>query len=236
MIHQLNRTYLTPEEIQLFRHNGFIKFPTCLTIDHIETIKSTALEDMKNKIEPVIKQNGQVIRISKIWERGGIFRQTIESEMILGPLSSLLGSNIDYILNRHNHIYLRNRESTHSLELHRDVQHWTRTIVTIMVYLEETTLANGCTHVVPGSHLLSDLLPQSTKVSQLQTVPIPMPAGGIIAINSMILHSTGINQTNGTRMSMTLGYHHADELSLANPKRILVRGKRVYSGNDEEEY
>ena len=35
---------LTPQEIQLFRHNGFIKFPTQLSTDHVESIKSGGVE------------------------------------------------------------------------------------------------------------------------------------------------------------------------------------------------
>ena len=228
----MSRRHLTTEEIHLFRHNGFVKFPNILPTSQVEAIKTAALDDVQNQIEPVVRQHGQVIRISKIWERGGIFRQTIASPDVLEPLSSLLGENIDYVLNRHNHIYLRNRESTHSLELHRDVQHWSRTIATVLIYLEETTLENGCTHLVPGSHLLSDLLKELTEAAKLQTVPIPMPAGGMIAIDSMILHSTGVNRTEGTRMSMTLGYPRTDELALETPKRVLVRGKRIYRGND----
>ena len=59
-----------------------------------------------------------------------------------------------------------------------------------------------------------------------------MTAGGLLAIDSMIIHSAGKNQTDGTRMSMTLGYHTLDELSLDNPKRVLMRGERIYKGND----
>ena len=59
-----------------------------------------------------------------------------------------------------------------------------------------------------------------------------MNAGGLLAIDSMMIHSAGRNQTDGTRMSMTLGYHTVDELSLENPKRILVRGEQIYKGND----
>ena len=47
------------------------------------------------------------------------------------------------------------------------------------------------------------------------------------------LRGIGQNRTDSTRMSMTLGYHSVDELSdVENPKRILVRGKRPYDGND----
>ena len=80
--------------------------------------------------------------------------------------------------------------------------------------------------------MLSDLLQELTEAVKLQTVPIPMPAGGMIAIDSMIFHSAGVNRTKGTRMSMTLGYHRTDELALETPKRVLVRGKRIYRGND----
>ena len=115
---------LTPQEIQLFRHNGFIKFPTQLPMDQVEALKAAALKDMAEVVEPVARQNGRIIRISAIWERGGIFRETITCDEILNPLESLLGSNIEYVLNRHNHVYLRDAGSSHSLELHRDVSHW----------------------------------------------------------------------------------------------------------------
>ncbi len=229
---------LTPQEIQLFRHNGFIKFPTQLSTDHVEALKSAVLKDMAEAVEPVVRQNGKIIRISAVWERGGIFRETITCDEILNPLASLLGTDIEFVLNRHNHIYLRDAGSTHSLALHRDVRHWSRTIATVLIYLEETNLENGCTRVVPGSHHLPAFahLKDETlqRIAANQTIPLPMPAGGLLAIDSMIIHSTGINSTDGTRMSMTLGYHSADELALEdNPKRVLVRGTRPYQGNDK---
>ena len=66
---------LTPQEIQLFRHNGFIKFPTQLSTDHVEALKAAALKDIGEAIEPVARQDGRIIRISAVWERGGIFRE-----------------------------------------------------------------------------------------------------------------------------------------------------------------
>ena len=47
------------------------------------------------------------------------------------------------------------------------------------------------------------------------------------------MHSAGKNNTDGSRMSMTVGYHSVDELSgVDGPKRVLVRGERIYMGND----
>lgn len=231
---------LTPQEIQLFRHNGFIKFPTRLPSAQVEALKAAALKNMAEAVEPVARQNGRVIRISAVWQRGGIFQETITCDEILNPLESLLGPNIEFVLNRHNHIYLRDAGSTHSLELHRDVSHWSRTIATVLIYLEETNLENGCTRVVPGSHHLPAFAHFTDETLQQiaanQTIPLPMPAGGLLAIDSMIIHSAGINRTERTRMSMTLGYHSADELAPeGNPKKVLVRGERPYRGNDRQQ-
>ena len=229
---------LTPQEVQLFRHNGFIKFPTQLSTEHVEALKASTLKDMSEAVEPVVRQDGRIVRISAVWERGGIFRETITCDEILNPLESLLGSDIEFVLNRHNHVYLRDAGTSHSIALHRDVRHWSRTIATVLVYLEDTNLENGCTRVVPGSHHLpafADLKGEAVKeIAASQAIPLPMPAGGLLAIDSMIIHSTGINYTDGTRMSMTLGYHSADELTLEdNPRRVLVRGTRPYRGNDK---
>ena len=232
---------LTPQQVQLFRHNGFIKLPTHLSEERVAALKALALKHIREEIEPVVRQNGHVIRISDLWGRGGIFQEVITCDEILDPLESLLGENIEFLLNRHNHVYLRDKASSHSLGFHRDVIQWTRTIVTVIVYLEDTNLDNGCTRLVPGSHTFPGF--STNRVSHVdalketgifeQAVPIPMPAGGMIAIDSTIIHSAGINHTDGTRMSMTLGYHSVDELAgYDNPKRVLVRGQRFYRGND----
>ena len=232
---------LAPQEIELFRHNGFVRLPAQLPEERVEALKAKAMKDIGDEIEPVARKDGRVIRISNLWGRGGIFRETIVCPEILDPLESLLGPNIEYLLNRHNHIYLRGKGSTASLGLHRDVRQWSRTIVTVLVYLEDADLENGCTRLVPGSHLLpafSNLADdeQLRRIASSQTIPLPMPAGGLLAIDSMILHAAGNNRTDGTRMSMTLGYHSVDEFSGPdNPKRVLVRGERIYDGNDHQQ-
>ena len=235
------RSTLQPEEVDLFRHNGFVKLPTRLPADLVEGLKTAALEDIRNEVEPVARRDGEVDRISGLWDRGGIFQEAIACDEILGPLESLLGPNIEFMLNRHNHIYLRDRKSLASIELHRDCRVWSRNLLSVLVYLEDTHLENGCTYVVPGSHHLPTLSnfayirerKELFEIAWFQAIPLPMPAGGLLAMDGLLLHAAGKNRTDGTRMSMTLGYHSADEFSLPDDrKHVLVRGERRYGGND----
>jgi phytanoyl-CoA hydroxylase len=232
---------LTPEQVHLFRHNGFIKLPGGLSRERVTQLRETIRQQIREEVEPVVRdKQGRVVRLSNIWDRGPLFREAMTDPEVLDPLESLLGPNIELIRNRHNHATLRLAgEGTEYF--HRDVMQWTRTIVTVLFYLEETTVENGCTLMVPGTHLLPGVgslpLAQDEGIQRAgildQAVPVPMPAGGLLAIDSLLMHSAGKNNTDGSRMSMTVGYHSVDELSgVENPQRVLVRGERIYQGND----
>ena len=232
---------LTPEQVRLFRHNGFIKLPDRLPEERVAQLNEMVWRDIRAEVEPVVRdRQGRVVRISNIWERESIFQETLTSPEVLDPLEALLGPNIELVRNRHNHATLRLAEDGADY-VHRDVLQWSRTIVTVLFYLEETTVENGCTHVVPGTHLLPGVaslsLAQDEQIQGArildQAVPVPMPAGGLLAIDSFLMHGAGRNNTEGTRINMTVGYHSVDELSdVVNPKRVLVRGARSYKGND----
>jgi len=232
---------LTPEQVHFFRHNGFVRLPGILPEAQVAELTATIRQHLGDGIEPIVRdRQGRAVRISDLWGRGSPFREAMTSPLVLEPLADLLGPNIELVLNRHNHATLRLAGEGTSY-FHRDVLQWSRPIVTVLTYLEETNLENGCTWIVPGTHLLpgrgENSLEKDPEVvgSGLleQRLPVPMPAGGLLAINSLLYHTAGENRTDRSRMSMTVGYHSVDELAgAADPKRALVRGERFYKGND----
>lgn len=232
---------LTPEQFHLFRHNGFLKLPGRLSPERVAELRETIWRHIREEVQPVVRdRQGRVVRISNLWDREPIFRETLTGPEVLEPLAALLGPNIEFIRNRHNHATLRLAEDGTDY-FHRDILQWSRTIVTVLFYLEEATVENGCTYVIPGSHWLlgsrSLSLERDEDIRRAglldQAVPVPMPEGGLLVIDSYLMHSAGVNHTDGTRISMTAGYHSVDELSDApNPKRVLVSGERIYQGND----
>ena len=223
---------LNDNQIRLFRQNGFLRLPGHLTPETVDRLRNIILKDIEEEIEPVARnKESRVVRLSQLLGRDSIFRETATSPLVLDSLESLLGSNIELFTNRHNHAKL-NPHSNSYTRFHRDALQWTRDIVTIIIYIEESTVENGCTHVIPGTHLFSWIQNSGTKTTlelddslREQEIPLPMPDGGMIVIDGHIFHHAGRNHTQNTRMSMTFGYVSADELAgVQDPFRVLVRG------------
>src|SRR3954454_10794389 len=119
---------LTPEQVRLFRHNGFIKLPERMSAERVARLKETIWKAIREEAEPVVRdRQGRVVRISDIWDRDPIFRETFTMPEVLDPLEALLGPNIELIRNRHNHATLRLGEEGADY-MHRDVLQWSRTI------------------------------------------------------------------------------------------------------------
>lgn len=234
---------LTMEQVRLFRHNGYLKLPDRLPEDLQARLRAAVAADVAAAREPVVRNEaGQVVRLSRLLQRDPVFREAATQVQVLQPLVSLLGPHIEVVHNRHNHATL-NVTSARSDTFHRDSTQWSRGLVTVIFYLEATHLDNGCTQVVPGTHLLPGVevlhrVEQQAWVAEAevtgQAVPVPMPAGGLLAIDSLIFHRIGPNHTDDTRLSLTLGYRSVDDLAgaSAHTKSNLVCGERVYRGND----
>lgn len=234
-MHVSHRTRLSPDEVRFFHYNGFLKLPNRLSTDQVKRLRDVISHDIENEVEPVQRDaEGTVGRISNVMDRDPVFWESMTSPLVLDPLESLLGPNIVVLKNRHNHATLRRASDAGALKFHRDVREWTRTIITVLFYLEESTVEKGCTVVVPSSHMITESAYLDDTLERLleQAVPVPMPAGGMLAINSMILHAVGRNVSGSTRMNMTVGYHSVDELAtVEDPYRRLARGTLVTDGH-----
>src|SRR6185503_9744529 len=99
---------LSREQIQFFRQCGFISLPVVLPEATVATVKEAIWRDIRAEVEPVVRdREGRIVRISNIWKRDPIFRDLLTGSQVLDPLESLLGPNIELVLNRHNHATLR---------------------------------------------------------------------------------------------------------------------------------
>ena len=236
---------LRAKAIQFFLQAGYLRLPRLIDDALLRRLNDVADALFAHPTHPYrVNKRGEVCRIEGLIERDEIFREGLRSEAVLPALSALLGPNIEIAIHRHNHVTL-NRSGDVPFRLHRDVQHWSRTVLSVFIYLEDATPANGCTHIVPGSHVLPYAGPQrggggGTWADEYpdyahligQEVPVPMPAGGVLLVNALTFHSVGRNDTPGSRRSLVFACHSCDDLAAeVGVDRVLLAGTREFRGN-----
>lgn len=94
------------------------------------------------------------------------------------------------------------RSSVKPLQLHIDAgmpqPGPNTTMVQLGFVLEDMDESNGCTLIVPGSHLLGEYSDRDL----LHHHPIPAKAGDIVVWDARVWHGSGANNTDGTRWNI----------------------------------
>jgi ectoine hydroxylase-related dioxygenase (phytanoyl-CoA dioxygenase family) len=240
---------LADAESRFFNDAGYLRLRTPLPEGCVERMTAVIRDHFKREVPPFrVNKDGRVRRLDQLIGRDPIFLESLRLPQALLPLQSLLGPNIEIPLYRHNHATM-NYKGDVPFRLHRDILQWSRALVTAFIYLEQSTVENGCTHVVPGTQSLpfAGMPPdggggnwaddhEEYKFVTGQVLPVPMEKGGVLLIDSLLFHSVGENSTEESRMSMTFAFHSVDDLSglKDDPRRVLLCGERIYMGSDSK--
>jgi ectoine hydroxylase-related dioxygenase (phytanoyl-CoA dioxygenase family) len=108
--------------------------------------------------------------------------------------------------------------------MHQDHPYWVGTaddadrVMTIMLMLDDATLANGCLHVVPGSHKSgewdkrtdADVFGQNeidfNAYAEAELVPLEMKAGSLVAFGPFLVHQSAPNTSDTERRALLFSY------------------------------
>ncbi|WP_187399520.1 phytanoyl-CoA dioxygenase family protein [Micromonospora sp. AP08] len=234
-----------------FQVNGYLVVNDLIPSALIDKVQAAARCEIAEHVRPYRLVGGSIARLDQLWDRNIVYREVIEHPRLLDAVEDLLGPNIEYLTRRHNHLTLNGPKhqvpGRGGAGLHRDSLQWSRPIVTVLVYLDDSTVDTGATRLIPGSHQLlpyvglpsdgggGNHLAEHEEYAGYadQALICEVPRGGVLLFNSLLFHSAGANRGTSERMSMTLGYRSVDELQ---PTPVgyahLVRGQAIYRGND----
>ena len=243
-MHKLNQN-----EVNFFKQAGYIKLGWKFDEKFMDKILNLLNENLTNEIKPYKRdQSEHIIKMFDLFNRDKQFEKLYKSSLLIEPLKCLLGPNIEFLTNRHNHASVI-RSSNNEKRLHRDILHWSRPMVAVLIYPQDSDVSNGCTEIIPSSQHLPFISPRNSdlpkhagtwldeykiyKGFENQALPVFMKKGEILIFDSLAFHTPGINSTDETRYAITAAYHAVDELLPieCNKHRILVSGKRTYCGN-----
>ena len=135
---------------------------------------------------------------------------------------------------------------------HQDATYWGLTppnVATAWIALTESTLANGCMRVIPGTHQ-GALLPQretyaqtnmlsrgqeiAVTVDESQAVPLELRPGEFSLHHVGIVHGSGPNDSNAPRIGIAVRYISPDVVQQGRERDLvlLVRGRDHYGHFD----
>lgn len=235
---------LSNEDIWYFKHTGYYRVPETLPDDLVDRLNAVTSRHVAEMIEPIVwedkadRRPESVRRLSKIIERDPVYLEAATFPPVLDAIQGWLGPNIELLTNKHNHIMVRPAGSN-PVPWHSGEQPWEPTLITALIYLQESTIENGCVRIVPGSHMRPFDTPKRPGGDWYDTdeyrraLPVPMPKGGVLLFNDCCYHGSDVNRTDASRRSMTLGYraHDSHDVLKDDPEKIIVRGERIYTGH-----
>lgn len=185
----------------------------------------------------------QVRRLYEPCSHYEVFRAFSESEKLLDAIAALLGPNLVF---HYSKINMKPAGIGSVVEWHQDLSYYpltNRGSVSILFYLDDASVENGCLQVIPHRHR-DALLSHSEEgffqgrvteaVDESKAVPVSGKAGAVIFMHAMTPHSSIANTSDKPRRTLILSYRAADAFPVycgdMTPKNEtysrLVRGAR----------
>lgn len=132
-----------------------------------------------------------------------IFLEICFNKSLLKFISSVMGEN--FILNQQNVIINPSEQKYNQIFWHRDLpyQHFTSSkplAINAIFCLNDFTINNGCTRVIPGSHSFESF-PSKNYLNSFQK-NIESTRGNFLVLNSMLYHAGSLNKTKLDRVGI----------------------------------
>lgn len=235
------------KEAEFFDATGYLRVMDAVPDEVLARMQDVIEREFLSKAPPLrINERGEVARIDRLLERDPVFLEALRSREVLRVLRLILGPVIEVVRHRHNHATM-NCPGDIPFRLHRDIQQWSQPLVSVFFYFEDAVVANGCTVVVPATHRLPYAGPQShggggnwadehpeyrTLIGQ--ELPVEVPRGGVLILNSLAFHSVGRGTGDRSRKSCVFALRAVDELRATYDEEsaVMVTGRPRNLSND----
>ena len=235
-----------------FRNQGYLVLQSVISKDKLQ--KAVNFIDNSNdwqgcggvKYHPC--NPSRPIKVYNLFEQFSVFKDIFCDEVFLKALANILGPNIAFTLGRHN-CFIWNRkgdvgnetDDTQKLEFHRDTLQPATDVIAAIFALEDFTVENGGTWIIPGSHLWPGVgVPQpnggGTWMHQHEVfhglescaLQVQMNAGSVLIFSGNLFHAQGVNYAISTRKALIGGYFPPSEVyGVDHRKAVILKGEAI---------
>lgn len=190
------------------RRNGYTVVKSGLDADQLASLKSKILKlkifyvkNLKKIVDLIKVDEHNTIRAPFLFDRE--FLDISFNKNLIQVVEKILNGN--FILNQQNVIINPGKQDYNQAAWHRDLpyQHFTISnplAVNALFCVDDFTIENGSTFVLPASHFISDF--PSEKFVVDNEIQISAKKGDYILIDSMLYHKGGFNSTDQDRIGV----------------------------------
>jgi ectoine hydroxylase-related dioxygenase (phytanoyl-CoA dioxygenase family) len=193
---------LTQEQVDCFHRDGYLRFTRVISDEQIERLRGELDRVIAEELEreddgglpPEFRyghdRKGQAPDASgrqpraihqyvNIWKVVPAFREVIHNPRITAAVRDLMG--VERIRLWHDQIISKPPGDNKKFAFHHDFYFWPMdrpTMITCWLALDDATVANGCMHVIPGSHRDPRFQPVGCDLSEeIHLSPAPLGPG-----------------------------------------------------------
>ena len=219
---------LSPDQIDLFRKNGFIKLKNVLPPEVIQYMNETIsaevvrLNTQHLPIEERDTYGKAFLQIMNIWTRSATVKEIVFSKRLAKIAADLMG--VDGVRMYHDQALFKEPGGGHT-PWHADQYYWPLSndnTVTAWIPLQETGLELGPVEFSAGSQQLQEgrtlkisddseaVIQKKLTLHDFKKVVEPFDAGEVSFHSGWVFHRAGANKTNNMRKVMTVIYMEKD--------------------------
>jgi phytanoyl-CoA hydroxylase len=223
------------EEVECFRRDGFVHLPGLLSADEITEVEEIYERFMKREIEVPGKDfcdmSGDyhrpvdefaIVNVMLPRKYAASLRDSVYERRAASVAEQLCGA--DMVLDYDQFIAKRPQREDAVFAWHQDLAYWpdtpdTRT-ASFWLAIDDSTVANGCMHFVPGSHheqvlrphrsALGDRGESHTLVAEIapddELRPVEIARGDVTVHNERVIHGSRGNATTRWRRAYVVAY------------------------------
>jgi ectoine hydroxylase-related dioxygenase (phytanoyl-CoA dioxygenase family) len=247
---------LTPNQIEQFRRDGFLRGGKVLSDQAIAELQAEVLRVIEDRDkggrQPVMCHNfardktRPVWQIVNIWEASSAFHNIIANPTVVEEVAQL--TDAETLRLWHDQIQYKVAESGGVNMWHQDAPYWPiltpMTQVTAWIALDDVDEENGCMRMVPGSHLwgnqiefihtLKDFggMPAEFDGHPLEVRSCPVAKGEVHYHHSLTWHGSGENLSARPRRAIALHYMAQDTRYVAAGNHVMKQFAAVADGEE----
>lgn len=188
--------------------NGYSTFPNVVSLDLIKRMRNDIKYHLdyskkiqeKNKIDIGLQGGAHHI----LW-RGDSFTDFLDFSLLDKYIESYFDGK--YIINGFGGIdnNFTDVQYKHGIGFHRDVRSFSmeyKLMLNMLVMLDDFTIENGATKIIPGSHRLQEK--PSDQYIEENSIQVTGKEGSILLFNSNVWHAAAKNTTKKPRRALTI--------------------------------